>query len=93
MDYAERIVKGHPRTEGMLSTLAGAALCAAVFVSGSMPADIAPVAHEVATVKPAKELHPDEDDCVPVAVHKHVSGAVHAEEDCAGESRYIRMDK
>jgi hypothetical protein len=90
VDYAERIVKGHPRTEGMVRTLAGAALCAAVFVSGPVGPNIAPVAPEVTTVKPNHE-----DDCVPTGVVKTPSGAVYGEEDCPGPNlkRHTRMDK
>ena len=79
----------------MMRTLAGAALCVAVYVSGSIQVPgISPVVHEVATVKSAKPKNPNhDDDCVPVAVHRHPSGAVHGEEDCAGEKRYTRLDK
>jgi L-alanine-DL-glutamate epimerase-like enolase superfamily enzyme len=82
-------------SQGMMRTLAGAALCAAVYVSGSIqvPTNISLVAaHELSTVKPTRPDH-DDDDCVPIAVHRHPSGAVFGEEDCHGKKHYTRMDK
>jgi hypothetical protein len=77
----------------MMRILAGVALCAAVYVSGSVPTDVAPVAHEVATVKPAPPEKPDHDDCEPIGVTKNSRGAVHAVEDCGEVWRHHRMDK
>jgi hypothetical protein len=80
----------------MLSTLSGAALCAAVCLSGSTqaPTNISLVAaHEVATVKPGKPENPKEDDCVPIGVSKNPHGAVHGVEDCGSFRRHTRMDK
>jgi hypothetical protein len=60
----------------MLRTLSGAALCAALCVSGStqVPTNISLVAaHELATVKPGKPENPKDDDCVPIGVEKKPS--------------------
>jgi hypothetical protein len=70
----------------MVCTLAGAALCVAVFISGPVPPDIFPVAHGVPTVKPAKPDH-DDDDCVPSRLIRHPSGAIIGEEDCPDGSK------
>jgi hypothetical protein len=74
----------------MLRALMGVAFCVAVCVSGSMPTDIVPVAHEVSTVKPAKQ-DPD-DDCVPSRLIRHPSGAIIGEEECPdGSKRHTRL--
>jgi hypothetical protein len=78
----------------MMYTLAGAALCAAVYVSSSVQVpDISPVAHEVATVKPAPPEKPDHDDCEPSGVTKNPHGSVHAVVDCGDVRIHHRMDK
>jgi hypothetical protein len=77
LDHTERIVKGQPKTDGMMRTLAGAALCAAVYAAGAIqiPTNTSLVAsREVGSVKSVKPDH-DDFDCLPSRLINHPSGA------------------
>jgi hypothetical protein len=74
-----------------MSALAGAALCAAtaVFVSGQVGPNIAPLAHEVTTIKPSTPKKPghDDDDCIPSRLINHPHGGIIGEEECPDGSK------
>ncbi|MBO0884793.1 MAG: hypothetical protein J2P17_31570 [Mycobacterium sp.] len=61
-----------------MRTLA-AALCATIYVFGSIP------------IPTDTGRHHNDDDCVPTGVVTHPSGAVYGEEDCHGKKVYTRL--